>query len=60
MLWGNFAKGKAKLIDNQHKIIISGHPSPLNTANPFIGCNCFIDCNKYLEENNISPVNWNL
>jgi len=60
MLWGNFAKAKAKLIDDKNEIIISGHPSPLNTTNPFIGCNCFIDCNKYLEKNGITPINWKL
>lgn len=61
MLWGNFAKGKAELIDSKkHKIIISGHPSPMNTTNPFIGCNCFKECNKYLENNNKEIINWNL
>jgi uracil-DNA glycosylase len=42
LLWGNFAQSFAGDIDaTKHTIISSGHPSPLNRTNPFIGCGCF-------------------
>ena len=59
MAWGN----QAKNITNEHivnnKVLIYGHPSPLNTTNPFIGCNCFKECNKILKnELHTTPINW--
>jgi uracil-DNA glycosylase len=42
LLWGEFAKSKAHLIDSsKHKVLTAGHPSPLNTSQPFSGCNHF-------------------
>ena len=68
LLWGNFAKSKALLIDiNKHKIISSVHPSPLSarynckgTNMSFFGHNQFNKVNNYLESKNISKINWNL
>ena len=61
MLWGNFAKSKARLIDStKHCVLTSQHPSPLATGKvePFVG-NChFSKANKYLESVGKSPVNW--
>lgn len=57
MLWGNYAKKKATLIDStKHKIIAAPHPSPL--ARGFIGSNVFIEANAYLAQNGISPIAW--
>ncbi len=59
MLWGNYAKKKAEIIDkDKHKIIIAPHPSPL--AKGFIGSNVFVHANKYLEECGISRISWDL
>jgi len=42
MLWGNFAQTTEIYFRNTNNIILkAGHPSPLNTKNPFIGCGHF-------------------
>lgn len=47
LFWGEFAKSKENLIDNtKHKVLIAGHPSPLNTSKPFVGCGHFEEVNK--------------
>lgn len=57
MLWGNYAKKKAALIDStKHKIIAAPHPSPL--AQGFVGSNVFVKANAYLRENGIAPIDW--
>lgn len=59
MLWGNFAKKKASLIDaNKHYIITAPHPSPL--ARGFVGSGVFIQANEYLKKMGKSPMDWNL
>ena len=68
ILWGNFAKSKASLIDmTKHKIISGVHPSPLSanyklrgTNKSFFGNNHFIKVNNYLEKNKIKKINWSL
>ena len=48
MLWGNFAQTTEIYFRNTNNIILkAGHPSPLNTKNPFIGCGHFEKCNEY-------------
>lgn len=60
LLWGNFAKKKAALIDGQkHLILESAHPSPL-AGNAFSGCKHFSKTNAYLLENQQTPINWQL
>jgi uracil-DNA glycosylase len=59
MLWGNYARSKKILIDNENNCILeSTHPSPLSAHKGFLGCQHFIKCNQYLEDNNILPINW--
>lgn len=59
LLWGNFAASFGGLVDeSKHTVIISGHPSPLNKTNPFIGCDCFKDANEYLKNKNKKTINW--
>ena len=50
LLWGSFAKKKIKLIDTgKHKILESGHPSPLSANRGYwFGNKHFSKCNKYL------------
>lgn len=58
-LWGEKACEKLSLIDsNLHYILKAGHPSPINTTNPFFGCRHFSEINKLLESNNISKIDW--
>lgn len=59
LLWGKYAQSYKHLITNKsHCVISSGHPSPLNRANPFIGSGCFTKCNEELEARNKAPINW--
>lgn len=60
MLWGNYAKSKANLIDcEKHLVLQAAHPSPL-ARGAFFGCKHFSKCNEYLKSNQISPINWGL
>jgi len=59
ILWGNYAKAKAPLIDSsKHLILISVHPSPLSANRGFFGCNHFKLANQYLIKHNKIPVTW--
>lgn len=59
MLWGNFAKKKATLIDTtKHHIITAPHPSPL--ARGFVGSGVFLQANKALESMRKAPMDWRL
>ena len=60
LLWGNFARQKKFLIDeNKHLILEAVHPSPL-AGNGFMGCSHFSKANAYLELHGIDPVDWQL
>lgn len=59
MLWGNYARGKKTMIDEEkHCILESSHPSPLSAHRGFLGCQHFIKCNQYLEQHHKIPVEW--
>jgi uracil-DNA glycosylase len=61
MLWGNYAKAKASLIDpERHLILDAAHPSPLSAYQGFLGCRHFSQANQYMEDFGISQVNWAL
>jgi uracil-DNA glycosylase len=58
LLWGNYAKAKATLIDaNKHLILTAAHPSPL-ARGAFFGCRHFSKTNEYLRSKGIGEVNW--
>ena len=59
ILWGNFAKEKAKLITNPHHYIItSPHPSPFSAYSGFFGSKPFSKTNNYLVKNNLKSIDW--
>lgn len=59
-LWGEKAQEKKRLIDiNTHYILEAGHPSPINTSNPFFNCKHFSQINMLLESNNFNKIDWN-
>ena len=60
MLWGGFAKKKAKLIDfNKHHILTSGHPSPLSANRGYwFGNNHFSSCNNLLNDLGNKSIIW--
>lgn len=61
LLWGNFAKQKAKLLDrSKHSIIEAVHPSPLSASRGWFGCRAFSQCNAELSKRGKDEVNWQL
>lgn len=58
LLWGNYAKAKAELIDaNKHLVLTAAHPSPL-ARGAFFGCKHFSKTNEYLGAKGKKPINW--
>ena len=61
MLWGNNAKAKAWFVDNEkHLVLMSVHPSPLSASRGFFGCDHFKKANDFLQNNNLSPIDWQI
>lgn len=61
ILWGNFAKEKAKYITNpNHLILTSPHPSPFSARSGFFGSKPFSKTNKFLKEHNLKEIDWSL
>ena len=60
VLWGAYARKKAKLITNpNHVIVESAHPSPLSVTK-FMGTKPFSRVNAALEEAGEAPIDWQL
>lgn len=60
MLWGNYARSKAHLIDStRHHILQAAHPSPL-ARGAFFGCGHFATANSILEARGLEPIDWQL
>lgn len=58
MLWGNFAKKKADLIDaDKHLVLTAAHPSPL-ARGAYFGSKHFSQANAYLQEQGKEPIDW--
>ena len=61
MLWGRFARNKEVLIDTSiHHVLTAAHPSPLSAHNGFFGCKHFSKANELLEQQGLSPIDWNI
>jgi len=61
ILWGNAAKQKIPLIDQQkNRIIASPHPSPLSAYRGFFGSKPFSRANADLVTMGETPINWQL
>ncbi len=60
ILWGGYAKSKARLIDrSRHLVLESAHPSPLSAnRGGWFGNHHFSKCNEYLEGNGIETIKW--
>lgn len=59
ILWGNFAKEKAKFITNPiHCVITSPHPSPFSARYGFFGSKPFSRTNEFLKSKNLKEINW--
>ncbi|WP_461790103.1 uracil-DNA glycosylase [Pedobacter sp.] len=61
ILWGNYAKQKEVLIDqNKHFIIKSAHPSPFSAYNGFFGSKPFSKTNEILRKEGKDVINWQI
>ena len=61
ILWGSFARSKKKLIINQnHYIIESAHPSPFSAYNGFFGSRPFSKTNEFLKSKGLKQINWQI
>lgn len=59
ILWGNFAKEKAKYITNpKHLVITSSHPSPFSVNYGFFGSKPFSRTNNFLKDNGLKEIEW--
>lgn len=60
LLWGGFAKQKAKLINKEkHKILQTGHPSPLSANRGYwFGNKHFSKANLLLEQKGLKAISW--
>lgn len=60
LLWGNYARSKAPLIDqSRHTVLMAAHPSPL-ARGAFFGCRHFSKTNAILASENKLPIDWRL
>jgi len=61
MLWGSPAQKKASILNNpKHLVLKAPHPSPLSAYRGFFGCKHFSKTNAFLEENGLSPIDWQI
>lgn len=59
ILWGNFAKSKAKYITNsRHLVLMTSHPSPFSVHQGFFGSKPFSKTNKFLRDNGLEEIKW--
>ncbi|UOB17448.1 uracil-DNA glycosylase [Abyssalbus ytuae] len=60
MLWGGYAKKKGAKINNEkHHVLSSGHPSPLSAnRGMWFGNKHFSKCNSFLESIGKEPILW--
>lgn len=59
LLWGNFARSKATLIDQtKHLVLEAPHPSPFSAHTGFFGSKHFSKTNDYLISHNKKPILW--
>ena len=60
LLWGGYARSKAKLIDRErHLVLESVHPSPLSAnRGGWFGNRQFSTCNAWLTEKGLMPISW--
>ena len=61
ILWGKFAKEKARFITNpNHLIITSPHPSPFSANSGFFGSKPFSQTNNYLKKKGLKEIDWKI
>ncbi|MDR9498866.1 MAG: uracil-DNA glycosylase [Hydrogenovibrio sp.] len=60
-LWGGYAQKKGRLIDaSRHLVLQSPHPSPLSAYRGFFGSRPFSQANAWLQQQEQTPIDWQL
>lgn len=61
MLWGRYARDKARFLYNkEHLILESAHPSPYSADKGFFGNGHFKKCNQFLADHGVPPIDWTI
>lgn len=61
LLWGNAARAKKAMLHNPRQLVLEApHPSPLSASSGFFGCGHFKKANAFLEENGLTPIDWQI
>ncbi len=61
LLWGANAGAKTALIRHPHHLILKTvHPSPLSAHRGWFGCHHFSKTNMFLQQNGMTPIDWQL
>lgn len=60
VLWGSSARSKRTLINDQHTVIESAHPSPLSAHRGFFGSRVFSRINQHLHLHRLTAIDWEL
>ena len=61
ILWGAPAQRKKEMLTNtKHLILEAPHPSPLSAYRGFFGSKPFSKANTYLEQNSLTPIDWQI
>lgn len=59
MLWGVEAnKVKRSIVNSNHCVLSSSHPSPYSAYRGFFGCNHFVKTNAFLTQNDLPMISW--
>jgi uracil-DNA glycosylase len=60
LLWGRHAQQKGSIVDaTRHHVLTAAHPSPYS-ASGFFGCRHFSRANSFLEQEGVTPIDWQL
>lgn len=60
LLWGKYAHKKGEVIEGEHLIVRSAHPSPFAAHTGFFGSKPFSKTNDYLLANGLGAIDWKI
>ena len=61
LLWGRPAQRKQEMLHNPKQLVLTAaHPSPLSAYKGFFGCRHFSQANQFLEQNHLTPIDWQI
>lgn len=60
LLWGKYAHNKGVVIEGEHLVVRSAHPSPFSAHTGFLGSKPFSKTNGYLLDHGLSAIDWQI